>query len=120
MKGLRVIPMFLVLILFSYVGALFVERNPDPVSINFLRFVTPPAKLGLVVLSSLMLGMIAAGLLCSIELLALFVQNKNLRRKLNQMKAQMAGPNSRPGSPTGTTEIKELEETTNTSSFNRL
>ena len=76
MKGLRVIPMFLVLILFSYVGALFVEKNPDPVSINFLRFTTPPAKLGLVVLSSMMLGMIAAGLLCSIELLALFVQNK--------------------------------------------
>jgi len=114
-KGLKVIPMFLILILFSYVGALFVERNPDPVSINFLRFVTPPAKLGLVVLSSMMLGMIAAGLLCSIELLALFVQNKNLRRKLNHFKNQSGIV--RGATPTASDVV---EENTNTSSFNRL
>ncbi len=118
MKGLRVIPMFLVLILFSYVGALFVEKNPDPVSINFLRFTTPPAKLGLVVLSSMMLGMIAAGLLCSIELLALFVQNKNLRRKINAYK----NASSVVGRPSPGLKEADAEENTNTntSSFTRL
>lgn len=96
MKGLKIIPMFLVLILLSFVGALFVERNPDPVAINFFRFITPPAKLGLVVLSSMMLGMIVAGLLCSVELLALFVQNKNLRRKLNALRPQTPAPRPNP------------------------
>lgn len=86
MKGLKIIPMFLVLIVLSFTGALFVDKNPDPVSINFFRYVTPPAKLGLVVLSSMMLGMLVAGVLCSVELLALFVQNKNLRRRLNHQR----------------------------------
>lgn len=92
MKGLKIIPMFLVLIFFSFLGALFVERNPTPVAINFFRYTTPPTKLGLVVLCSMMLGMVIAGFLCSIEILALFIQNKNLRKKLNAFRPSQRSP----------------------------
>ncbi len=88
MKGLKIIPMFVLLIIFSFVGALFVEANHDLVEIHFFRFHTPPIKQGLVVLISMLTGMIITGLLCLVELLALFVQNKGLKKKLAQLKSQ--------------------------------
>lgn len=130
MKGLKIIPMFLVLIFFSFVGALFVENNPDTVSIHFFRYVTPPTKVGLVVLCSMMVGMVAAGLLCSVEMLALYMQNKKLRRKLDSARPQSTAVPRSPYRPIDTkTEEKDKEVTAlsdddqgnqNTGSFNPL
>ena len=83
MKGLKIIPMFLVLIILSYVGMLFVEANRDEVAIHFGSYISPPMALGFVVLTSVLLGMVFAGLLCIVELGALYLQNKGLRRKLS-------------------------------------
>lgn len=83
MKGLKIIPAFLVLIVCSYVGMLFVESNRDAVTITFGSFQSRPTALGFVVLTSMLIGMVIAGLLCSVELLALYVHNKSLKRKLS-------------------------------------
>lgn len=81
MKGLKVIPIFLILIVLSYFGLLFVEANREEVVIHFFSYQSPPTPLGFVVLTSALVGMIFSGLLCTIEILALYVQNKNLKRK---------------------------------------
>jgi uncharacterized integral membrane protein len=82
MKGLKIIPMFLGLIVLSYIGIMFVEANRDEVSITFGSYQSAPTALGFVVLTSILIGMVVAGLLCSIEMLALYVQNKSLKRRL--------------------------------------
>ena len=91
MKGLiKIIPMFIALIVLSFMGMLFVLANRDSVIINFGAKQTPPMALGLVVMTSMLLGMIVSGLLCSVEVLALFVQNKKLRKMLAQARAAAA------------------------------
>lgn len=92
MKGLKIIPIFLVLILLSYVGMLFVEANRDEVVITFFGSQTPAVPLGFVVLTSALIGMVVAGVLCVLELAVLYLQNKSLRRRL-------LGSDPRPSSP---------------------
>lgn len=82
MKGLKIIPMFITLMALAYLGIIFVRHNPDEVSVRLGQMVTPPAQLGFVILSSILAGMVTAGLLCSVELLVLYVQNQRLKRKL--------------------------------------
>jgi uncharacterized integral membrane protein len=100
MKGLKIIPMFLGLIILSYIGIMFVEANRDEVSITFGNYQSSPTALGFVVLTSILIGMITAGLMCSIEMLALYVQNKNLKRRLtlhaSQPKPTRAAPSLEP------------------------
>ena len=85
MKGLRIIPMFLFLIALSYGGALFVEANGTLIEIRFLHYQTPSLKAGLIVLLSAFAGTIITGLLCSVEILALYVQNRKLKSKLRKL-----------------------------------
>ena len=82
MKGLRVIPAFLFLLGCTYVGTLFVEANRDTVTVNFLSWSAEPAALGMVVLTSALVGMAIAGLFCSIEVLMVLWENRRLRRRL--------------------------------------
>lgn len=82
MKALRIIPLFVFLIFSTYVGMLFVEANRAEVVIQFANFQSPPTALGFVVLTSILVGMCIAGFLCSIELVALFVQFKRLKRQV--------------------------------------
>ena len=82
MRGLKIIPVFVVLLLCTYVGILFVEANRDTVIVQFGSHQTPPTALGLVVLTSVLIGMLVSGTLCSIELLVLVMQNRKLRRRL--------------------------------------
>ncbi len=86
MKGLKIIPFFLVLILLSYVGVLFVQLNPAEISVVFFGgYESPPLAMGFVVLTSALVGMLLAGVLCLLELVVLYVQNKSLRRKLSAL-----------------------------------
>jgi uncharacterized integral membrane protein len=81
MKGLKIIPIFTVLLTCTYLGTVFVERNHEPVSVVFgASFKTAPAALGLVVLTSVLIGMIVAGALCSVELMVLSMENRRLKR----------------------------------------
>lgn len=82
MKGLKIIPVFLLLIVVSYCGTLFIDANPEGTIIRFFDYSSPPAKLGLVVLTSILIGMSLAGFLCSIEILTLHFSNRTLRKKL--------------------------------------
>lgn len=85
MKMLVVIPLFLVLIILSFLGTLFVEANREEVVIAFFRHQSEPVALGFVVLTSILIGMIIAGALCSVEMLALYLKNRSLRRKVSQL-----------------------------------
>src|SRR4051812_885675 len=82
MSGLKIIPLILALVGLTYVGTYFIEANRLEVVVNIGKIQTPPAALGFVLLSAVMVGMVISGLMCSMEILALYVQNKRLRRKL--------------------------------------
>jgi len=97
MKGLKLIPAFLALIVLSYFGMLFVEANRTEVVISFWQYQSHPAALGLVVLTSVLIGMVISGCLCSVEMLALYVQNRKLRRHLGHYTPRtMSSPVDRP------------------------
>lgn len=82
MKGLRIIPVFIVLLALSYVGVLFVNANSGEVQVEFGTWKTPHMPIGLIVLTSVVSGMLVAGTLCAIELLVLMAQNRKLRPKI--------------------------------------
>jgi len=82
MRGLKIIPLFLGLMVLVFVGMRFVDANRDEVVVSFASRQTPPTALGFVVLTSCLAGMLICGVLCSFEILALYVQNRKLRRKL--------------------------------------
>jgi uncharacterized integral membrane protein len=82
MKGLRIIPLFVGLILFSYLGVLFVEANRTEVVIAFGTHQTNPTAVGFVVLTSVLVGMILSGTLCAVEILALYIRLGRARRRL--------------------------------------
>ena len=82
MKGLKIIPMFLVLMIMTYGGMLFVQANNTEVVVKLGHYESQPVATGFVVLTSVFIGMLLCGALCSIELLALYMQNKRLKRKL--------------------------------------
>ncbi|MEZ4752227.1 MAG: LapA family protein [Bdellovibrionota bacterium] len=86
MRGLKIIPLFLVLIVFSYIGVIFVQNNPDEMVIRFFNhYESPPLALGFIILTSALVGMVVAGILCVLELVVLYLQNKSLRRKLEEL-----------------------------------
>ncbi len=82
MKGLKVIPLFGFLIVLTYVGVSFVRQNPQDVVVKFGERATSPTALGFVILTSILGGMVFAGILCSLELMILYMENKKMRRKL--------------------------------------
>ncbi len=91
MRGLRIIPMFIGLIILSYFGMWFVDLNRNEVTLNIGPHTTQPTALGFVVLTSILLGMVVSGLFCSVEILALYMQNRRLKRKLPTSKAAAPG-----------------------------
>lgn len=85
MKGLKIIPMFVALLFFTYLGVVFVRYNSEEVVVRFWRSESPSTALGFVILTSILVGMVLAGILCSIELLFLYVQNQKLKRRLRSL-----------------------------------
>ena len=126
MKGLKIIPLFLVLLVCTYVGILFVEANRDEVTVRFGAYQAGPAALGLVVLTSILLGMLVAGILCSFELMVLVMQNRRLRRKgpptsmTSTPPPGSIGTLSTPFPPEDRDETTEFTEARNTNRFTPL
>ena len=85
MKGLKIIPLFLGLMILVFMGMKFVDANRDEVVVVFGKLQSPPTALGFVILTSALLGMVVFGSLCTIELLALYVQNRKLCSRLAQL-----------------------------------
>ena len=84
MKGLKIIPMFMVMIVLCYFGVLFVQANSEQVALTFGAFQTPSVPLGFAVLTAILAGMIVAGFLSILELVILFMENKQLRKRLSK------------------------------------
>ena len=82
MRGLKIIPMFLLLIGLTYTGMLFVQANSEEVVVKMGNYQSPAIALGFVVMTSIFLGMIVCGVLCSVEMLGLYVQNRKLKKKI--------------------------------------
>ena len=82
MKGLKIIPLFILLIVLSYLGVVFVEANRTEVVIAFGNHQSAPTAVGFVVLTSILAGMVLAGVMCSMEILLLFVRVGRLRRRV--------------------------------------
>lgn len=104
MSGLKIIPAFLILIVFTYLGLQFVEANREEVVISLGDWNSSPAAIGFVILTSALIGMLFCGALCSIEILGLYVQNRRLRRKLETYKstARLESNSSAPASDIAT------------------
>ena len=84
MKGLRIIPMFMVMIVLCYFGVLFVQANSESVTLAFGAFQTPSVPIGFAVLTAILVGMLVAGFLSILELVILYIENKQLRKRLNK------------------------------------
>jgi uncharacterized integral membrane protein len=108
MKGLKIIPLFVGLILLSYLGVSFVEANRTEVVIAFGNYQWPPTAVGFVVLTSALCGMILSGALCSIEILALFLRLSRLRRRLSLFEEGKLRPTS-PAKPADLSDSAKAE-----------
>lgn len=90
MKGLKIIPVFLFLMISTYAGMLFIEANRDQVIIHLGSYSSPPTATGFVVLTNILIGMVLCGLFCSVEILALYMQNRRLKRRLELLPKKLA------------------------------
>ena len=110
MKGLKIIPWFVLLMVLSYAGVVFVEANRTEVVISFGSHQTGPTAVGFVVLTSVLCGMVAAGMMCSAEILLLFVKVGRLRRRLSLFETGKLKPKTEPPSEltTASTEHQDI------------
>ncbi|MBY0370125.1 LapA family protein [bacterium] len=82
MKALKIIPFLIIVLLLVYFGLLFVENNQDPVSLHFGARTTPSARLGFVVMTSVLVGIILGISLAAAQVGLLLFQNRSLRKRL--------------------------------------
>lgn len=112
MRGLKIIPLFVLLIVLSYLGVVFVEANRTEVVIAFGSHQTAPTAVGFVVLTSILGGMVAAGLMCSAEILLLFVRIGRLRRRVALFESGKLKPKTAPtelgNDPEATTIVEDV------------
>ncbi len=69
------------LLLLFVLGILFIARNQEPASVDFLLFQTPELSVGLWLLLSLTLGALLGVLISSFSLIRLRVRNRRLARE---------------------------------------
>jgi len=69
------------LLLLFFIGILFVARNDESASVDFLLFQTPELSVGLWLLLSLAFGALLGVLLSSFSLLRLRVRNRRLAKE---------------------------------------
>lgn len=78
--------------LFTYTGVLFVNANKQEVIVKFVGYESQSVPVGLVVLTSVLIGMVACAALCSVELLSLYMQRNSLRKKIHQLANRVEQP----------------------------
>ena len=84
MKGLRIIPILVILMVLVYLGVGFVEANQENVILTIGSHVTEPTRLGFVVMTSVLLGIILGAALASAQVFLLFFQNRSLRKQISR------------------------------------
>lgn len=82
MKALRIIPFMVVLLVLVYFGVFFVEANQELVIVTLGSYVTKPTRLGFVVMTSTLLGLLMGGGLAAAQIIFLSLQNRSLKKRL--------------------------------------
>ncbi len=90
MRGLRIIPFLVVLLVLVYYGVGFVEANSEQVVLTIGPWSTAPTRLGFVVMTSTLLGVLVGATLASTQVVILYFQNRSLRKRVGV--AQHAAP----------------------------
>lgn len=85
MKAMKLIIVFFIFMFLTYCGVLFVNANKQEVVVKFMGYESQQVAVGLVVLTSVLIGMISCAILCSIELISLYMQRSSLRKKVETM-----------------------------------
>jgi hypothetical protein len=93
MKKFLVIPGVFAILGLTYIATYFVKLNPDEIVVHLgPQTSADSTAIGFVVLTSFALGMLVAGFLSGIEILALMIQNRRLKRKLNALSNTLKAP----------------------------
>jgi hypothetical protein len=92
LKALRIIPFLVVLLVLVYFGVLFVEANQEMVVVTLGSYVTKPTRLGFVVMTSALLGLVLGGTLAVIQIIFLTLENRSLRKRLAAPSKMMDKP----------------------------
>lgn len=82
MRALRIIPFMVALLVLVYFGVFFVEANQEMVSVTLGSYVTKPTRLGFVIMTSSLLGLLVGGGLAATQILFLSLQNRALKKRL--------------------------------------
>jgi len=83
MKKFLVIPGIFAVLGLTYATTWFVELNKEQIVVQLgQQSSTEPTAIGFVVLTSIALGMLICGFLLGIEVFALMIQNRRLKRKV--------------------------------------
>jgi len=85
MTGLKIIPVFFLLMVLTYLGIQFVEANRDEVMVTVGNWQSRPVALGFVVITSFFIGMVFSAALSLSEVLRLHLNNHRLRRKVSDL-----------------------------------
>lgn len=97
MKGLKVIPLFLLFSVLSYFGMRFLEDNEQKIDVQFWGFHTPTLSIGMTIITSILVGMLIVGILYIVFAAPLAWQVRSLKRKLNDLEGytkRKSDPNS--------------------------
>lgn len=93
MKKFLVIPGIFAVLGLTYIATWFVELNKEQIVVRLGQtHSTEPMAVGFVVLTSIAFGMLACGFLCGIEILALMIQNRRLKRKVASLSVAPKAP----------------------------
>jgi|LakMenEpi03Aug12_release.lakeMendotaPanAssembly.Ray.scaffolds.fasta_scaffold183307_3 hypothetical protein len=96
MTGLKIIPIFFLLMVLTYMGIQFVEANRDEVVVTVGNWQSSPTSLGFVVITSCFCGMVFSAAISLAELLRLYVQNHRLKRKIKSIQSSQSPESSIP------------------------
>jgi uncharacterized integral membrane protein len=92
MKALRIIPVLLVLLVCVYLGVLFVEANQQSVVVALGNYRSEPTRMGFVIMTSALIGLLIGAALASVQSFFLYFQNRTLKRKLAQLQSRPTSP----------------------------
>lgn len=98
MRALKIIPLLVILLLLVYFGVLFVEANPEQVILTLGTHQTNPTRLGFVVMTSVLLGILAGAVLAVGQVVLLSLQNRSLRKRIRHDVVEIPANGQKPES----------------------
>jgi len=87
MSSLKIIPVFFLFMVLTYLGIQFVEANRDDVVVTLGNWQSHPTSLGFVVITSCFCGMFFSATISLAELMRLYLQNNRLKRTIASLQS---------------------------------